>query len=979
MEKTNGEQHQGCWRVRKPITFTFRAAFAAILFTMAAGAANSILYVDDDNTSGPWDGSSAHPYRLIQDAVDASGGGIQVVVLPGLYTENVVINNDVQIFSFLSDDPNAPYVTVVDGGQAGSVFRITGSNVLIEGLGITNGLAANGGGLFCNNSHVSVCNSIISGNHTPDGVDGVIGDPGGVGGSSGNGGGVFCLSSELTMTGCEIGGNSTGHGGRGGDGDPYVGGNGGRSGNGGGLYAIYSTVEMNDCIVRQNATGDGGAGGDGDGRAGNGAISGAGGGLCSVDSALVIQNCEFVENTTGWGGNGGEGDIPIGGDSGFGGAVNCEGGSLEIRGCRVDTNATGDGGGAFYYAGGSGGSSGGGAGVCVRNSSIECFSDCQFINNAIGSGGTAAWPGGGGGFTGDGGGACVEVPGSVEIDECVFEGNTMGLGGGGEFGADGGRGGGLYCVSQISVSIRDSHFADNHSGDGSFGWDYGGMGGEGGGAMITVPSATITNCRFVDNTAGDGYLSWGGHGGGLLCTDNATVVNCLLANNSSGGGENADAGGYGGGFLATDATVVNCTICCNTAGKDEGPAGFGGGVSAGGSVSVRSSILYGNSVNGIFDEAAQLHAGAPVVNYSCIQGWTGTWGGMGNISDDPLFAGPGDYHPASEHGRWDASARMWVYDAVTSPCVDGGGPSDAAWKGELWPHGERINMGVYGGTPEASMSPLLRGNPADVTRSGCVGTDDLMLIADKWLGEQMLCPEDINLDGRIDYGDFSAVAQNWAFCVGYDAAGLWEFSENCGVTAYDASTYRNNGLLTNGPVWTPDGALRFGGDDDYVEVPHAASLNFSSAVTVAARVNITNYAANWPKVVVKPHSTYADPWEMFALDLGRYGRSPRFLITDGSAGGQVIAASNDSITLDRNRWYHIAGTYDGAVLTLYVDGQPVASAPASFAVGQNTMPLSIGGRLGTNSFDGLIDNVVIYNRSLSGAEIQALQESGPGP
>ena len=81
-----------------------------------------------------------------------------------------------------------------------------------------------------------------------------------------------------------------------------------------------------------------------------------------------------------------------------------------------------------------------------------------------------------------------------------------------------------------------------------------------------------------------------------------------------------------------------------------------------------------------------------------------TWGN-GNINTDPLFADPdiGNFHLKSQAGRWDPNSESWVIDDVTSPCIDAGDPN-SDWTSEIWPHGERINMGAYGGIQEASMS-----------------------------------------------------------------------------------------------------------------------------------------------------------------------------------------------------------------------------------------------------------------------------------
>jgi hypothetical protein len=57
----------------------------------------------------------------------------------------------------------------------------------------------------------------------------------------------------------------------------------------------------------------------------------------------------------------------------------------------------------------------------------------------------------------------------------------------------------------------------------------------------------------------------------------------------------------------------------------------------------------------------------------------------------------------SQAGRWEAATGTWVIDDVTSPCIDAGDPNSPVGD-EPQPNGERINMGAYGGTAEASKS-----------------------------------------------------------------------------------------------------------------------------------------------------------------------------------------------------------------------------------------------------------------------------------
>lgn len=273
----------------------------------------------------------------------------------------------------------------------------------------------------------------------------------------------------------------------------------------------------------------------------------------------------------------------------------------------------------------------------------------------------------------------------------------------------------------------------------------------------------------------------------------------------------------------------------------------------------------------------------------------------------------------------------------------------------------------------ALLAPVIlnAGTKGDLNGDGVAGLGDLMILADHWMeAESGLDPQPVNLyyyDPIVNLNDLAELSSAWMpDSMPMELIGLWDFNETGGTVAADASPNGNDGTLVNGPVWTGDGTVRFDGIDDYIEVPF---INAASEFSISAWIYIDQYGTDWPKIVVKPHSAFADPWEMFALDLSRYGRYPRFVLTDGNPAGQMAAVFDSSISLSLNRWYHIAATYDGQTATLYLDGQPVASQSASFQVGQNTMPVCIGGRLAENSFNGLLDRVEIYNRALTAVEI----------
>ncbi len=148
--------------------------------------------------------------------------------------------------------------------------------------------------------------------------------------------------------------------------------------------------------------------------------------------------------------------------------------------------------------------------------------------------------------------------------------------------------------------------------------------------------------------------------------------------------------------------------------------------------------------------------------------------GPGNIDMAPCFAAPGDdvsagdYHLSSQAGRWDGQTRRWVRDEVTSACIDAGAPQ-SDWTAELWPHGRCINLGAYGGTPEASMSLSAFGSVVDLVPDGLVNAQDLRVLTGKWLAKDAPLAADVNRDGVTSLHDFAALARSWRVDVGFVA------------------------------------------------------------------------------------------------------------------------------------------------------------------------------------------------------------------
>ena len=90
------------------------------------------IYVDDDNTEGPWDGSEEHPYQYIQDGIDNANPGNVIYVFNGTYYEDISIYKTVSLIGENKDN------TIIDGGGCCNVVEITTNEVIIAQFTIMN-------------------------------------------------------------------------------------------------------------------------------------------------------------------------------------------------------------------------------------------------------------------------------------------------------------------------------------------------------------------------------------------------------------------------------------------------------------------------------------------------------------------------------------------------------------------------------------------------------------------------------------------------------------------------------------------------------------------------------------------------------------------------------------------------------------------------------------------------------------------------
>jgi hypothetical protein len=263
--------------------------------------------------------------------------------------------------------------------------------------------------------------------------------------------------------------------------------------------------------------------------------------------------------------------------------------------------------------------------------------------------------------------------------------------------------------TDISTVEGDVYVSASHFTNSGPGWGFGSAIDSLGGRIV------LNDCMF-DNQIGT-------HGACINGDHYVLEANrCLFAGNR--------AGVAGGSLYLADnvtATITNCVFVGNQAGQR------GGAVAAlaHGSTRITNSIFWDNEAR----QGPQLYLehGSLQVQYCDIQGGQADvylghdeglsileWG-AGNIDCDPGFADAGyfarigfavgDYHLRSQTGRWQPRTQDWVRDLSTSPCIDAGDPLNEVGE-ELPPNGGIINMGIYGGTAEASksLSPVPSGS-----------------------------------------------------------------------------------------------------------------------------------------------------------------------------------------------------------------------------------------------------------------------------
>lgn len=326
-----------------------------------------------------------------------------------------------------------------------------------------------------------------------------------------------------------------------------------------------------------------------------------------------------------------------------------------------------------------------------------------------------------------------------------------------------------------------------------------------------------------------------------------------------------------------------------------------------------------------------------------------------NGSDD-------DFHEKSTTGRFTGSLAPIIANATTSlpvaasvsqvvdgtqsPAIDRGGDGDA-FDQEPSTNGGYINIGAYGNTAQASKSPA-----------------QYVLVTRPDGGEVWPADQTFTIDWR------SQVSPGFGTDSGYQGEvladhpqGYWRLDEASGsTTAQDSSgvglagTY--NGSVTSGvpSLWPTLTASQFDSGDDLVSVPDYAGLR-PDQLTVEAWINPTQANAYYDTVLMKSAYNWDNGYGLMLVN----GRM-RFFVNSYS---EHFVESDVPV----NQWSHVAGTYDGNQLRLYVDGQLSATVDYAAPINHDTGDLRIGNSSEGHPWRGRLGDVAVYDGALTEEQI----------
>ncbi len=199
--------------------------------------------------------------------------------------------------------------------------------------------------------------------------------------------------------------------------------------------------------------------------------------------------------------------------------------------------------------------------------------------------------------------------------------------------------------------------------------------------------------------------------------------------------------------------------------------------------------------------------------------------------------------------------------------------------------------------------------------------------------------------------------------------GWWKLDETEGGIAKDSSGGNHNGILNGNAKWSKGkvgGAIELDGSGDFIRIDDKSAFDFGGQVTIACWVNIRSVPNEWAAIVTKGDSS----WRLSTVQGQR-----KFHASVNSWNRFTV---DGSTMVNTNEWHHVATVYDGKEMCIYIDGKLDVTKLWKGGIAKNDFNVLIGENAEQNGrfFDGLIDDVRVYNYALRQADIMALYNEG---
>ena len=203
-----------------------------------------------------------------------------------------------------------------------------------------------------------------------------------------------------------------------------------------------------------------------------------------------------------------------------------------------------------------------------------------------------------------------------------------------------------------------------------------------------------------------------------------------------------------------------------------------------------------------------------------------------------------------------------------------------------------------------------------------------------------------------------------------EIAAYWKLDGGSGTTVADSGSGGHAGVLQGGPTWTigmRGGALVLDGKDDYVDFGDLRDLPAGRAArSICAWAKTDTSAAGWRWIVA-----YGTAGQGQAMFLGANGSA--------LVGGGYTDDLQRSGFWSPGVWQHVCLTYDGTTARLYANGQQVASSLKTWNLVLNRVHLGRQVNDAAEFWDGAVDDVRIYRRTLPQNDVQAIMDGKPVP